>query len=111
MNIETEIQALRLRFNQDEQYLPVTQKQSQYLASLLHDKKQGRVQTLRRVTGLPVQSTKQLTRWTASVLIDYLLTEEGQEFLRAIQEERDKAAAENGASGAIPNPVCAGSKS
>jgi hypothetical protein len=92
MNTEVEISALRIRFSQDENYLPVTQKQSQYLASLMHSKKRERVYLLRKITGNPVSSTKELTRWTASVLIDYLLTEEGQRFLDEIREKEAQGA-------------------
>jgi hypothetical protein len=92
MDTEVEINALRLRFAQDDLYLPVTQKQAQYLASLMHSKKPERIYLLRKITGNPVSSTKELTRWTASVLIDYLTTKEGQKFLNEIREEETPSA-------------------
>lgn len=76
LNLITELSALRMVFNQDTQYLSITQKQVGALNALLSKglaDKENRIPILRMITGIKnLESSKQLTMHTATTLIDLL---------------------------------------
>ena len=100
-NLDTDVKALRVLFNQDTQYLPPTTEQLPALNSLISQgvkdhRREVRMQILREITGIhSLSSSYQLTRKTVSVIIDYLneaqednwnLNDHGRKLLSALEE-------------------------
>jgi hypothetical protein len=79
-----ELSALRMVFNQDTQYLPITEKQIGALNGLLTKglaDKENRIPIIRLLTGImELDSSKQITMYTATTLIDLLKVSDKKEW-------------------------------
>lgn len=89
LTYEEQKQALRLRLNAMEAQPihwqdPCSTKQAQALVILITQglfniRREMRLAVLKEITDIPVQSTKDLLKWEATCIIDFLKTEEEQE--------------------------------
>jgi hypothetical protein len=87
--MDIEIEALRIRFNQDVRYMSPTDRQLGYLNSLVSSglkDKGNRHAVIGAIVGHQISTTHQLTRWVASVLIDTLRSPDGVELVRAVED-------------------------
>jgi hypothetical protein len=77
LRLQQLIEAIRRLSLKDDRFLPPTQKQLSKMNiqfnETLGKRKDLRVKIISELTGLPITSTKQLTRFTVSVIIDQTL--------------------------------------
>jgi hypothetical protein len=88
MDVDVEIEALRIRFGTDSLFYPSTDKQIGYLNSLMSkslEDKNNRKPVISKIVGHTISTTHQLTRWVASILIETLQDEDGKSLVRAIE--------------------------
>jgi len=87
--LDVELEALRIRFNQDIWYRSPTRKQLGYLNSMMSrslQNKDNRYAVIGAIVGHQISTTHELTRWVASVLIDHLQGQDGKELVRAVED-------------------------
>lgn len=88
MELDVELDALKIRYQRDEWFNEPTPKQLGKLNSLVSsalEDKNNRYAVISKMAGHTISTTHQLTRWVASVLIDTLQDESGAELVRAVE--------------------------
>jgi len=88
MELDVEIEAIRIRMQGDVWFNPPTNRQLGYLNSMMSgslEDKNNRHAVIGAIVGHKISTTHQLTRWVASVLIDRLKDQDGKELVRAIE--------------------------
>lgn len=86
--MDVEIEALRIRFNQDISYRSPTSKQLEYLNTMMSNSlkdSNNRMEVISMIIGHRISTTYQLSRWVASILIDHLKSD-GVELVRTVED-------------------------